>query len=83
MIALALTGVVGDAVFLLITVAFFTVTMLLVQACARIVGPDDASTAANASTATNASAVSTASDRGGPSAQADSAALAATGGAGR
>jgi hypothetical protein len=30
----------GDVVFLAVTVAFFAITVLLVKACDRIIGPD-------------------------------------------
>jgi hypothetical protein len=46
-----LDGVLGDAVFLAITVAFFAVAWLLVQLCERIAGTEDAVAATEATEA--------------------------------
>ena len=38
-----------DAIFVLLTIGFFALTALYVQACARIVGPDESEADAPAS----------------------------------
>lgn len=55
--SIELTGIGGDVVYLLITVAFFGLALLLLKGCERIVGPEltvvtttEADGAANAAT---------------------------------
>jgi hypothetical protein len=46
--AVELTGLLGDAVFVAITVAFFALALALLRACERIVGDDQPAPTAEA-----------------------------------
>ena len=63
--ALELSGLLGDGVYLVLTVAFFGMALSLVRACAAIVGPDTGQgRSTNAATSSPASAPETGATQG-------------------